>query len=164
MVEDRRAVLAAEIEALAVASGRVVDLPERLEQFRVADLRWVEPHLDRLGVAGAAPADPVIGGVRHVTAGIADSGPQHPVDLAEGPLDAPEASCGERRAFGPIRAVALERRRRRRAGGGPVPELKQVVTPSNLRANAGPAPQIPVMAGGLGPLARSPARGSPSPR
>src|SRR6266852_6444796 len=115
MAEDRRAVLAAEIEALAVAGGRIVDPPERLEQLRVADLGRVEPHLDRLGLAGTAPADPLVGGIRHMPAGIADSRLQHPVDLAEGRLDAPEASCGKGRALGPIRAVALERRRRRRA-------------------------------------------------
>src|SRR3984885_13312679 len=38
MVEDRRPVLAAQIEPLAVAGGRIVDPPEHLEQFRVADL------------------------------------------------------------------------------------------------------------------------------
>ena len=79
---------------------------------RVADLARVEPHLDRLGVARAAPADLLVAGVRHMPAGIADSGLQHPVDLAEGRLDAPEASGGEGRALGPLRAVALERRRR----------------------------------------------------
>src|SRR5580693_10441860 len=125
MAEDLRAVLAAEIEALAVAGGRIVDLPERLKQLRVTDLGRVEPHLDRLGVAGTAPADPLVGGIRYMPAGIAHSGLQHPVDLAEGRLDAPEASCGEGRALGPIRAVALQRRCRHRADGGvPVPELK----------------------------------------
>ena len=76
MVEDRLSVLAAEIQALAVAGGRIVDPPEHLKQLRVADLGRVEPHLDRLGVAGAATADPLVAGVRHVPAGIADSGLQ----------------------------------------------------------------------------------------
>src|SRR4249920_4089076 len=130
MVEYRRAVLAAEIEALAVAGGRIVDPPERLEQLRVADLGRVEPDLDRLGVAGAVPADPLVGRVRDVPAGIPDSGLQHPVDLAEGCLDAPEASCGECRALGSVWAVALERRCQRRAdGGAPVPQRKQVISP-----------------------------------
>src|SRR6266566_7863851 len=99
MAEDRRAVLAAEIQALAVAGGRIVDPPEHLQQLRVADLGRVEPHLDRLRVAGAAPADPPVARVRHMPAGVADGGLQHPVDLAEGRLDAPEASCGESRTF-----------------------------------------------------------------
>src|SRR5215510_13780440 len=99
MVEDRRAVLAADIEALAVARGRIVDPPEHLKQLRVADLGRVEPHLDRLGVAGAIPADPPVAGIRDVAAGVADSGLQHPVHLPEGRLDTPEASSGECRAL-----------------------------------------------------------------
>ena len=150
MVEDRRAVLAAEIEALAVAGGRIVDPPELLKQLRVADLGRVEPHLDRLGVAGAVPADPCVGGVRDVPAGVADSGLQHPVDLAEGRLDAPEASCGECRAFGSVRPVSLERRCQRRAGVV-VPELNHVMIPSNFCANTKPAPGIPAGRLALGP-------------
>src|SRR5215469_309821 len=142
MVEDRRAVLAAEVEALAVAGGRIVDPPECLEQLRVADLGRVEPHLDRLGVAGAAPADPVVGGVRDVAAGVAHGSLQHPVDLAECCLHAPEASCGECGALGSVRSMSLERRRWRRAGAA-VPELHHVMTPSNSCANTKPAPGIP---------------------
>src|SRR6516225_11527433 len=131
MVEDRRAVLAAEVEALAVSGGRIVDPPERLEQLRVADLGRVEPHLDCLGVAGAPPADPFVAGVRDVAAGVAHSSLQHPVDLAEGRLYTPEASCGECGALGSVRSVSLERRRRRRAGVA-VPELDHVMTPLEL--------------------------------
>src|ERR1700677_323987 len=144
MVKDRRAVLAAEIEALPVAGSRIVDPPERLEQLRVADLGRVEPDLDRLRVTGAVPADPLVGRVRDVAAGIPGSGPQHPVDLAEGRLDAPEASRSERRALGSVRAVALERRCRRRAGGGAaVPQRKHVIAPLTCHGNAGFAPGIP---------------------
>ena len=122
-----------------------VDPPEHLEQLRVADLRRVEPHLDRLGVAGAVPADLLVGGVRGIPAGVAGSGLQHPVDLAEGRLDTPEASRGECRALGPVGPVALERRRQRRTGVA-VPELHHVITPSNLCANANPEPRIPAWA------------------
>src|SRR5690348_2541082 len=142
MAEDLRAVLAAEVEALAVARGRIVDLPERLEQLRVADLSRVEPHLDRLGVAGPVPADPLVAGVGDVAAGVAHGSLQHPVDLAEGRLHTPEASCGECGALGSVRSVSLERRRRRRAGVA-VPELYHVMTPSNSCANTKPAPGIP---------------------
>src|SRR6516162_2142717 len=134
MAEDRRPVLAAEVEALAVAGGRIVDPPERLEQLRVADLGRVEPHLDRLGVAGAVTADPFVGGVRDVAAGVAHSGLQHPVDLAEGCLHTPEAPGGECGALGSVRSVSLEWRRRRRVGVA-VLELNHVMTPSNSRAN-----------------------------
>src|SRR5262245_21797506 len=142
MVEDRRAVLAAEIEALAVAGGRIMDPPEHLKQLCVADLGRVEPHLDRLGVAGAVPADLSVAGVRDVAAGVADSGPQHPMDLAEGRLHTPEASCGERCALGSVRSVSLERRCQRRTGVA-VPELHHVMTSSNTSASTKPAPGIP---------------------
>src|SRR5271170_1854821 len=130
MAEDRRAVLAAEVEALPVAGGRIVDPPEGLEQLGVADLGRVEPHLDRLGVAGAVPADPFVAGVGDVAAGVPRSSLQHTVDLAEGRLHTPEATCGECGALGSARSVSLERRRRRRAGVA-VPELNHVMTPSN---------------------------------
>src|SRR5690349_2376849 len=142
MAEDRRAVLAAEVEALAVTGGRIVDPPELLEQLLVADLGRVEPHLDRLGVAGAVPADPCVAGVRDMAAGVADSGLQHPVDLAEGRLDTPEASRGECRALGAVRALSLERRCRHRISVA-VPELNHVMTPSNLCADTKPARVIP---------------------
>src|SRR6516164_11255925 len=138
MAEDRRTVLAAEVEALAVAGGRIVVLPERLEQLGVADLGRVEPYLDRLGVAGAVSADPFVAGIRDVAAGVAHSRLQHPVDLAEGRLHPPEASRGEGGALGSVRSVPLERRRRRRVGVA-VPELDHVMTPSNSRANTKPA-------------------------
>src|SRR5215831_8112981 len=147
MVEDRRAVLATEIEALAIAGGRIVDPPEHLEQLRVADLGRVEPHLDRLGVAGAVPADLPVAGVHHVAAGVADSGLQHPMDLAEGRLHTPEASRGECRALGSIRSVSLERRCQRRTGVA-VPELHHVMTSSNTSASTKPAPGIPARAPG----------------
>src|SRR6266704_800684 len=70
MIENRRAVLAAHLPALAVAGGRIGDSP----------------------------------------AGVADGGLQHPAGLAEGRLDAPEASRGKCRALGSVRAVARERR------------------------------------------------------
>src|SRR5271154_6361483 len=51
--EDGRPVLIAEVEALAVSCGGVVDTPERLEKLGVADHGGIEPHLDRFGMSGA---------------------------------------------------------------------------------------------------------------
>jgi len=83
-----------------------VDPPERLEQLRVADLGRVEPHLDRLGVAGAVPADLLVAGVGDVAAGVTHRGLHHPVDLAEGRLHTPEASRGECGPLGSVRSLA----------------------------------------------------------
>src|SRR5207237_3144032 len=49
--KDRRAVLRADVVALAIERGRVVELEEPvLEQLLIAQHRWVEGHADRLGV------------------------------------------------------------------------------------------------------------------
>src|SRR6266516_3259532 len=154
MIENRRAVLAAHLPALAVAGGRIVDSPERFQQLGVTDLGRVEPYLDGLGVAGAVPADPLVGRVRDSPAGVADGGLQHPADLAEGRLDAPEASRGECRALGSVRAVARERRCQRQASGGvPVPDLNQTMPP-RFQTSAGYS---------HGRSARTTARGRPAP-
>jgi len=95
-------------------------------------------------VPGAVPADPFVAGAGYVAAGVARSSLQHPVDLAEGRLHTPEASCGECGAQPRGRSVSLERRRRRRVGVA-VPELNHVMTPSNSCANTKPAPGIPTV-------------------
>src|SRR5258708_5840313 len=48
VIEDRRAVLRADVVALAVGRGRVVQSEEELQNVFEADLRWIELHLDRL--------------------------------------------------------------------------------------------------------------------
>src|SRR5439155_11706513 len=48
--EDRRAVLVADVRPLPVQLGRVVEVPEELEQITVGDLLVVEDDLDGLGV------------------------------------------------------------------------------------------------------------------
>ena len=98
--EDRRAVLRADVEALAVAGRRVVGRPEALEQLVVADDRRVERHLDRLRVAGALAAHLAVGRVLRVAAGVADARGRHTVGAAELGLDAPEAAGGEDRGLG----------------------------------------------------------------
>src|SRR4029079_18330625 len=58
---DRRAVLGADIVALAHALGRIVVLPEALQQRVIARLLRVEDDEDNLGVAGAGAADLGVG-------------------------------------------------------------------------------------------------------
>jgi hypothetical protein len=43
--EDRRAILAAEVPPLAVARGRIVHRPERIQEIVVADHGGVKPHV-----------------------------------------------------------------------------------------------------------------------
>ena len=56
-VEDCRAVLLADIGALAVDLGRIVNLKEQFGQFFIADPGGVENYFDRFGVTGGPAAD-----------------------------------------------------------------------------------------------------------
>src|SRR5262249_46202196 len=69
---DRRAVLRADVVALAHALRRMVVLPEEPKDLLVARLRGIEHDEYRLGMAGAARADLVVGGVLGVAARVAD--------------------------------------------------------------------------------------------
>ena len=95
MEEDRRAVLRADVEALAVAAPRVVLAPEGLEQLLVGDLRRVERDLDGLGMPRAVAADLAVGRIRRVPAGVADARVDNAGQRAERGLDAPEAARRE---------------------------------------------------------------------
>src|SRR6478735_1279495 len=92
---DRRAVLRADVVALAEALRRVVDLEELLHEVGVRDHGRVEHDPDRLGVVRRTGADLLVRRVRGGAAGVADPGRpdarQLPVDL----LGAPEAAEAE---------------------------------------------------------------------
>ena len=60
---DRRAVLRANVVALAHPLGRVVAFPEHLEERVVAGDLGVEHHQHRLGMAGLAAAHLLVGRV-----------------------------------------------------------------------------------------------------
>src|SRR5471032_618412 len=91
------AILRADIVALAHALGRIVVLPEGLEQRLVGGLRRVEPHLHHLVVAGVARADFLVGRVGRETASIADGGRVDARRLPELALSPPEAAQPEHR-------------------------------------------------------------------
>src|SRR5277367_821664 len=111
MEEDRRAVLAANIPALAVGCGGVVHTPEGLEQLLVAHLPWVEPHLDGLGVAGVAAADLLVAWVDTIAARVADCGFEPGGDGAGRGLHGPERFRGEGNSPGPVGGLSGLRRR-----------------------------------------------------
>ena len=94
--EDRRSVLRPDVPALPVQRGRVVDVPEVRQKLLVGYDGRVERHFDRLGVAGGAGADLLIGRMLSRPAGVARHGIDHALDLAERVLDAPEAARCER--------------------------------------------------------------------
>src|SRR5207253_8428689 len=90
VVENCRAVLRADVGALAILGGGIVAGPEGVEQFFVADQVGVVGDQDGFGVAGEVGADILIGGIFGGAAGVADRGGQHAGDVAESFLDAPE--------------------------------------------------------------------------
>src|SRR4051812_30234053 len=87
-----RAVLGADVVALAVALGRVVRLPERPEQLLGGDALRVVRHQHSLGVAGAGRAGLLVGRVGRVAALVADRGGHDAGQLPEDALGAPEAA------------------------------------------------------------------------
>src|SRR5947209_5825716 len=95
--EDRRAVLRADVVALAHPLGGVVSLPEQLQHLLVAGGGAVERDKNGLGMAGAPAADLLVGGVRGKPAGVADGRRVDAVGLPEEALRAPEAAHPERR-------------------------------------------------------------------
>ena len=115
---DRRAVLRADVVALAHALGRVVDLEERASPGRRRPPPTGRRRPDRLGVAGAAGADLLVRRVRRDAAGVADRRRPHagqlPVDL----LGAPEAAEPEDRDLVALGHLVGDARARRARGGG----------------------------------------------
>src|SRR5208282_2454011 len=106
---DRRAVLRADIVALAHALGRVVTLPEELEQAGVADQLGVVDDEHRLGMARAAAAHLLVARVRRRPAGIADGGHIDAFLLPEAALGPPKAAEAEDRLLEPGRERRGER-------------------------------------------------------
>jgi hypothetical protein len=90
-IEDRRPVAGADVVALPVPRGRVVDLEEELQQVTEGELVRVEDDLDGLGVAAVVP----VRRVRHVAARVTHPGRDHAGELADQVLHPPEAASGE---------------------------------------------------------------------
>ena len=109
---DARAVLGADVVALAHALGRVVLLEEDLQQVGVGDLLRVEGDQHRLGVAGLRRADLLVGRVRGGPVLVADRRRVDAVEFPEQPLRAPEAAEREVGDLDPLRERRLQRRAR----------------------------------------------------
>ena len=106
---DHRAVLRADVVALAHALGGIVRLPEDAQQIVVADLAGVEDDLHDFGVASLRGADLLVARVRRVAAGVADRGGVDPWQLPEDLLSAPEAAQAEDRRLQAGREWPLQR-------------------------------------------------------
>src|SRR5262249_8495797 len=95
-VEDRGAVVGADVVHLAVDRRRIVDLKEELKDVAERGLLRVEDDLDRLRVAAGAG----LGRIGNVPARPAGARGDHAALLAHEFLASPEASAGEDRGLG----------------------------------------------------------------
>jgi ATP-dependent helicase Lhr and Lhr-like helicase len=102
-VEDGRPVARADVIALPVLRGRVVDLEEELQQVPVGQLVRLEDDLQGLRVRAVVP----VGGVGHVPAGVTDPGRDHAGELADEILHSPEAAAGQDGLLGLVAHDAL---------------------------------------------------------
>src|SRR2546430_1251879 len=107
---DRRPVLAADVVALSHALGRVVVLPEHLEQVGEGYPGRVVHDLDDLGMPGVAGADLLVRGVRRVPAGVPDRRGDHAGDAPEHLLGTPETAPAEDDEPGALQPRAGARR------------------------------------------------------
>src|SRR6185295_5186956 len=99
-VIDARAVLRADVVALPIALGRIVVLPEDLQQILIADLFGIKDDEDDFSVIGGAAADLAIRGVLRLAGGVADRGGVDARLLPELLFRAPEAAHAEHRGLG----------------------------------------------------------------
>src|SRR5205085_1697761 len=82
--------------ALAVELGWIVGCEEDVEDVAIAHLVGVEGHPDRLGMAGVAAADLLVGRVGDMAADIAALDLADADNVLEHRLGAPEAPAGQR--------------------------------------------------------------------
>src|SRR5262249_23377390 len=99
MIEDRGAILRADIVALAIDRGRIVQDEEDLQDLAVADDFRIERDLNDFGMPRVAVADLPISRVLHRSAGVARFDAFDALDLLEGGLDAPETAATQRGEF-----------------------------------------------------------------
>ena len=93
--KDRRAVLCTDVGTLPVSGGRVVVIPEHLQQVFVRDEIWIVIYFHGFRVAGRAAADILVGWVLERASGVAYLGRCDARDLAESDLDSLETACCE---------------------------------------------------------------------
>ena len=113
VIKDDRAILRADVGALAVARGRVVVLPKNFEQLLVADPARIVLDLDHLGMAGAVGAHVMVAGVFQVSPLVTHGGRRHPFQLAKRRLHAPKTPAAEGSFFHLGRSLFLSRCRPR---------------------------------------------------
>src|SRR5580692_10651447 len=95
MGEDHRAVLRADIVALPVKLGRIVDRKENIENLAVTDRRWIEFDLHDFRVAGVAVAHLLVSRTLGLAARIARLHGADTLDAEKHGFETPKTSASE---------------------------------------------------------------------
>lgn len=90
--KDDRAVLAADIEALAIVLGWVMQVEKGSQQLFIADRFGIEAELADFSMTTAVAADLFVTGVFHMATHIADRGIRYAVHLSKAQFHAPETA------------------------------------------------------------------------
>src|SRR6516165_960969 len=96
MIEDRRAILRADIHSLSVERGRVVRGKEDVEDVAERNVGRIEGNLQHLSMASGAGADLLVGRLGYAAAAVARFDPLHAAQLLEDCFQAPEAAASQR--------------------------------------------------------------------
>ena len=107
MGEYHGAVLGADVVALAIERGRVVNGEEGLQQGAIVDQFGIEAHLHYLGMPRGAAAYPAVIGILQCSAGIARNERLDADELIERGFEAPEAAAAQCGNFGGSSGVRL---------------------------------------------------------
>src|SRR5581483_1595468 len=99
VVEDRGAVLRADVVALAVGRGGIVDGEKYLQQLAIRDDRRIVGDAHHLGVACVALAHARVSRVRRISARVARLDADHALESVVYRFQAPETAACERRNF-----------------------------------------------------------------
>src|SRR5258705_2546801 len=152
MEEDGRAVLGADVVALAVEGRGIVDGEEDAEEVLVRDLVRVVGDFHRLRMSATPAANLVVGGIGGLAADVARLHGVDPFQLVENRFQAPETPSGERCNFRghpslkqPVKYSSWQRpnsRNARRAPGKPCPSRGSRATccSRNTRRTVRPPP------------------------
>src|SRR5919106_3187859 len=96
MIKDHGAILAAGVTELRIGGQGIDVAPEHIEQFFVADFRWIIGDLYRFRVAGATGANFFVSRILFSTADIAGNRRNHAFKLVVWWFHTPKTTAGKR--------------------------------------------------------------------
>src|SRR5260370_37107263 len=108
MIEDERAILAADIRSVAIQGGGIVAGEKPVQDVPKGDNRRIERYLDHLGEPRCPRADLLVAGIGDGAAGITGNDFADAVPKLEARLQAPEATPASPGLFHSIQCLRLE--------------------------------------------------------